>query len=101
MDKREIINKLLQYKLLLSKHFDLDRLILFGSYAKGNPGIDSDIDVAIIVNKLEGDYFSYTPLLWKLRREIDDRIEPLLFEKGRDESGFLQEIIRTGLEIST
>ena len=101
MDKREIINKLLQYKLLLSKHFDLDRLILFGSYVKGNPGIDSDIDVAIIVNKLEGDYFSYTPLLWKLRREIDDRIEPLLFEKGRDESGFLQEIIRTGLEIST
>lgn len=101
MDKREIINKLLKYKLLLSKHFDLDRLILFGSYAKGNPGIDSDIDVAIIVNKLEGDYFSYTPLLWKLRREIDDRIEPLLFVKGGDESGFLQEIMRTGLEIST
>ncbi len=100
MDKREIINKLLKYKFLLSKHFDLDKLILFGSYAKGNPKIDSDIDVAVIVNKIEGDYFSYTPLLWKLRREIDDRIEPILFEKGRDESGFLQEIIRTGVEIS-
>jgi len=99
MDKREVIDKLLNYKLLVSKHFDIDKVVLFGSYAKGNPKEDSDIDVAIIVNSISKDYFSYAPLLWKLRREIDDRIEPILIEKNHDESGFLSEILNTGLII--
>lgn len=99
MDKREVVNKLINYKLLLSKHFDIDKVVLFGSYAKGNQRENSDIDVAIIVNSVEQDFFSYAPLLWKLRREIDDRIEPVLIEKDHDESGFLKEILKTGLVI--
>ena len=99
MDQREVIEKLIRYRHLLSKHFDLDKVILFGSYAKGLQHIDSDIDVAIVVKQVEGDYFKYTPLLWKLRREIDDRIEPVLFETGKDKSGFLQSIVKEGIEI--
>ena len=99
MDKKEVINKLIAYKRLLSEHFEIEKLILFGSYAHGNNRKDSDIDVAIIVKKIKGDFFTYTPLLWKLRREIDDRIEPVLFEKGKDDSGFLSEIIKNGIEI--
>jgi len=99
MDKREVIDKLINYKLLISKHFDIDKVVLFGSYAKGNQLEDSDIDVAIIVNSVENDFFSYAPLLWKLRREIDDRIEPVLIEKNHDESGFLNEILKTGIII--
>ncbi len=99
MDKREVINKLSAYKKLLSNYFDLDKIVLFGSYASGNPREDSDIDVAVVVNSVDDDFFAYAPLLWKLRREIDDRIEPILIEKDKDESGFLQEILRTGLVI--
>ena len=99
MDNREIITKLANYKLLVSKHFDIDQLVLFGSYAKGTQKVDSDIDVAIIVNSIDQDFFSYAPLLWKLRREIDDRIEPILIEKNNDESGFLYEVLKTGLVI--
>ncbi len=99
MDKREVIDKLSRYKILLSKHFDIDKIVLFGSYAKGNQKDDSDIDVAIIVNSVDEDYFSYAPLLWKLRREIDDRIEPILIEKNQDESGFLNEVLTSGLII--
>jgi len=99
MDKREVVDKLLRYKILVSKHFDIDKIVLFGSYAKGNQKDDSDIDVAIIVNSIEQDYFSYAPLLWKLRREIDDRIEPILIEKNHDESGFLNEVLTSGLII--
>ena len=100
MDNSEIINKLVNYKLLVSKYFDVDQVVLYGSYARGNEREDSDIDVAIIVNSIDQDFFSYAPLLWKLRRDIDDRIEPVLIEKNKDESGFLKEIMRTGLVIN-
>lgn len=99
MDKSEAINKVVRYKALVKKHFDVDSIILFGSYAKGDQNEDSDIDVAIIVDSIDTDFFTYAPLLWKLRREIDDRIEPILIEKNKDESGFLKTIIKTGLII--
>ena len=96
MDKNEVISIVSKYKVLVSRHFSIDSMILFGSYAKGNQNDDSDIDVAVVVNSIDRDFFSYAPLLWKLRREIDDRIEPILIEKERDDSGFLKEILRTG-----
>ena len=78
---------------------DFEEMILFGSYAKGNAHKNSDVDVAIVVETLSGDYFSTRPLLWKIRREVDDRIEPVLIEKDHDESGFLSEIMKTGVTI--
>ena len=99
MDKSEVISILSRYKVLVSKHFDFENMILFGSYAKGNQKEESDIDVAIVVNSMKLDFFTYAPLLWKLRREVDDRIEPILIEKNKDESGFLKEILKTGLII--
>jgi predicted nucleotidyltransferase len=99
MDKNEVIAKLKQYRLLLEDHFQIEKVYLFGSYAKNSYRTDSDIDVAIIVNKIEGDYFITNPILWKLRRQIDDRIEPILLETGKDESGFLKEIQKYGIEI--
>jgi len=100
MDKSEVVTKLTKYKVLISEYFDIDSVILYGSYAGGTQREESDIDVAVVVNSIDDTYFSYAPLLWKLRREIDDRIEPVLVEKGKDKSGFLQEIMRTGLVIA-
>ena len=99
MDNEEVIEKLKIYKQLLSKHMKFDEMILFGSHAKGNAREDSDVDVAIVVKKLTGDYFATRPLLWRIRREIDDRIEPVLIDKTHDESGFLSEIMKTGVAI--
>jgi len=99
MDKNEAIKKVKQYKLLLKKFFDFDTIYLFGSYTRDNYREDSDIDVAIIVNNISGDFFSINPLLWKLRRQVDDRIEPVLIDSNNDRSGFLEEIKRNGIEI--
>ncbi len=99
MDKSEIIDKVKDYSVLLKKHLNFEKIYLYGSYAKNIYHPDSDIDVAIVVNHIEGDFFSIHPLLWKLRREIDDRIEPILIERKNDKSGFLQEIEKTGIEI--
>lgn len=99
MDKAEAIKKVKEYKRLLSQHMQFDKMILFGSYAKGNEHKDSDVDVAIVVEKLSGDFFSTRPLLWKIRRQVDDRIEPILIEKDHNESGFLSEILKNGIAI--
>lgn len=99
MDKDEVIKKVSQYKKLLQNHFDVQKVYLYGSYVFGTNQKDSDIDVAIILNKMEEDYFTITPLFWKLRRQIDDRIEPILIEKDNDKSGFLEEIEKKGIEI--
>ena len=100
MDKTEVINKVKAYSLLVKDYFQVENLYLFGSYAKNTNREDSDIDVAIVVNHIEGDYFSINPLLWKLRRQIDDRIEPVLIEKDFDDADFLAEIQRHGIEIA-
>jgi uncharacterized protein len=99
MDKREAIKKVKAYKSLLKDHFPLEKVWLFGSYARGTNREDSDIDVAVVVKKMDGDYFIINPLLWKLRRQIDDRIEPVLIESDFDDAGFLEEIQKYGIEI--
>jgi predicted nucleotidyltransferase len=100
LDKNEIITKLILYKELVSKYFNVEKMYLFGSYARETQQQYSDIDVAIVVKDLKEDFFTYAPRLWKLRVEIDPRIEPVLFELGKDPSGFLEEIVRTGIEIN-
>ncbi len=99
MDKREAIDKVVEYKNLLKKHFQFESIYLFGSYAKGTNRNDSDIDVAIVVKQTDEDYFSINPLLWKLRRQIDDRIEPILIESDFDDANFLGEIKKYGIQI--
>jgi len=100
MDKAEAINKVKEYSILLKKHMALEKVYLFGSYSNNTNRADSDIDVAIVVNSIDGDFFAIQPLLWKLRRQVDDRIEPILIEKNNDLSGFLNEIQRNGIEIA-
>ncbi len=99
MDKFEAIEKVKKYKLLLKDHFQIDNVYLFGSYAKNTNKEDSDIDVAIVVSNISEDFFAVNPLLWKIRRQVDDRIEPVLIDKNNDVSGFLEEIKRCGIEI--
>jgi predicted nucleotidyltransferase len=104
MDKREvIIEKVKAYKDLVEDSFPvkIDRFYLFGSYAKGMPRKHSDIDVALVVEHLDDgyDFFKTEPLLWKLTRQVDDRIEPVLIARDTDYTGFLDEIQRTGVEI--
>lgn len=99
MDKSEVIDKVRAYSILLRKYVPFEKVYLFGSFAKDAYHPQSDIDVAIVVNKIDEDYFDVQPLLWKLRRQVDDRIEPILIERENDPGGFLIEIQRNGIEI--
>jgi predicted nucleotidyltransferase len=99
MDQKQVIKLLREYKLVLSKHFKLDQMFLYGSYARQSASADSDIDVAIILKEFNDNYFDVVPKIWKLRKSIDPRIEPHVFELGKDRSGLLSEIMRTGIAI--
>ena len=103
MDEREhIIEKVKNYKELVKSSFPvpIENVYLFGSFAKGTPHKDSDIDVAFVVDSFDGDFFMIMPLLWKIRRQIDWRIEPHIVDRNSDYAGFLDEIQRTGFLVN-
>ena len=104
MDKREdIIVKVKNYQILVKQSdfpMPIEAVYLFGSHAKGTANKNSDIDVALVVNHFEGDYFDVIPPIWLLRESIDFRIEPHVVARDTDYSGFIDEIQRTGIIIN-
>jgi uncharacterized protein len=99
MDQDEVIGKVKRFAKLVREQFDISRVVLYGSYANGTAHLYSDIDVALVVKKMDKGFFEVEPVLWKLRRQVDPLIEPVLIEEENDPAGFLTEINRTGIEI--
>lgn len=98
MDKEQALKLAKRYKEIVAEKLPLKAVYLYGSYSKGSYTVDSDIDIAIVVDKLKDNFFEDTPLLWKLRRKISTLIEPVLLTE--DESNPLyHDILRTGILI--
>ena len=75
MVNQSVIETAKRYIQSIPKSMEIKKAYLFGSYAKGNEHIDSDIDIAIVVGRMD-DFFSIQMQLMRLRRTIDLRIEP-------------------------
>jgi len=99
MDRKQVIENVSKYAQQIVKHIVVDKVVLFGSYAKNTYNENSDIDVAIIVNEVSDDFLQTSKLLNKLTRDIDYRIEPVLLGKNDDFSGFISTILSYGLVI--
>jgi len=101
MDQREdIIGKVKEYQTLVKQSnfpMSIEEVYLFGSHAKGTASPNSDIDVALVVNHFEGDFFDVIPPIWLLRESIDFRIEPHVVARDTDYMGFIDEIQQTGI----
>ncbi|MEK7175252.1 MAG: nucleotidyltransferase domain-containing protein, partial [Patescibacteria group bacterium] len=96
-------NNIKSYISYLRKECDLtiDRVYLYGSYARGGERDWSDVDVCIISPKFKNlDALSY---LFKNRRKQDiiNSIEPIGYsmEEFYNESPLVSEIKKTGKEI--
>lgn len=96
MGYEEVINKAKKYSNLVVDFLHPKMIVLFGSYAKGSAHDDSDIDIAVICDFVGEDFLEKSHQLYKLRRGIDSRIEPVLLEQQNDRSGFCEEILKTG-----
>ncbi|MBN1772494.1 MAG: nucleotidyltransferase domain-containing protein [Deltaproteobacteria bacterium] len=74
--------------------------VIFGSHARGTAGPDSDIDVLIVAAAFDEDRFAAEPLLWRLTRRVDSRIEPVPVGEaefgGEAQSPLVDEAKRSG-----
>ena len=71
---------------------------MYGSYSKGTAHKDSDIDVAIVVPEISGDWFNIVPPLWTKARKISSLIEPVLMESSHP-SPLYEDVMRTGIAV--
>lgn len=89
-----------RYKEVIAPHYDSAmKVVMFGSYAKGHPHEWSDIDVAVIVPKVDKDNWRNTAV--SLNRAVDSiscYIEPILLENDED-TPIYREVMRTGIVV--
>jgi predicted nucleotidyltransferase len=65
-----------QYACIVKGLIKVDAIYLFGSFAKGIAGPDSDIDLLVVSSDWTDNIIEDTMLLMRARRKIDLRIEP-------------------------
>lgn len=73
-----VINLARRYLALLHQYgFQVDRAVLFGSYARGEAQANSDIDLLLPSADFEALTWQQEELLWSLTAQVDSRIEPI------------------------
>jgi len=103
MSRTEAKQVVKQYAQALKQaHYPFQAMYLFGSHAKKANHVWSDIDVAVVSDKLKRHYNKNRVLLWDLRLGVDTRIEPHGFtvkDFADDANVMAYEIRRTGVRI--
>jgi predicted nucleotidyltransferase len=99
----ESVQKVIEdYIYSLSKQIPIEKVVLFGSYAKGNTHKDSDVDIAIF-----SDYFKdmsrvdgiYLLLLHAMDYDIDLEPQPFTMDEYAEPDGLVKEILSYGIEL--
>jgi predicted nucleotidyltransferase len=100
MDKNEAIKIATRYVDTISKKYQIERAILFGSFAKGTNHPDSDIDIAIVFKTVD-DIIDLQIQLMQLRSDDDLLIEPHPFKISdfHISNPVVAEITKNGIEI--
>ncbi len=96
LDKGTVVSTVERYADVVKRELSPAAIVLYGSYAKGPAHEDSDIDVAVIFNGFQGDWYQTATRLWRLTRDVSFDIEPVLLDSTKDKSGFVQNILKTG-----
>jgi len=100
----EKINRIVNnYISDVGKHIKIDKVYLYGSYAKGNNTEYSDLDIAIFSDEFKNQSFidSATFLFSIARKYKEICIEPIAFTTSdlNDDNPFVNDILTTGKEI--
>ena len=96
MDSETALNSAIEFANRAAAMFHPQEVVLFGSQVNGKSNMESDIDIAVVFDLLDNTRLEKAFQLYKLRRNIDTRIEPVLVQKNNDSSGFYNHIKATG-----
>jgi len=96
LDKSQVREIASRYTNRVRQSYNPKQVIVFGSYVNGKPREDSDIDIAVVFDGVEGDFLKTWGHLFGLREGISYDIEPHLMDSTTDKSGFLDHIRKTG-----
>lgn len=100
MDKSDVLNLARSFAALVKESLPISRTWLYGSWAYGSPNDESDIDIAFELGSEPENILTAEKTLYRLRRSVDSRIEPVVISPDRDRSGFSQMVVAKGTEIS-
>ena len=95
MDK-EIVEIARLYAQKVRSFMPVSMVVLYGSCARGTARRNSDIDIAVVVDKFRGDYLKTSADLFNLVRTVNKRIEPVLLCRENDRSGFFESVLKHG-----
>lgn len=87
-----MLNIAREYAASVRKVVDATAIFFYSSYAKGTATKDSNIDIAVVMDKIPDDYLNTMTTLWWLTRSVNHDIEPVLLTVADDESGFLSTV---------
>ncbi len=98
----QVINSIKRFKESIKFGLNIKKVILFGSYARGNYTDNSDIDVCIIAENISNNYLAMLQIAPKAI-DIDVRIEPVVFSDEEFSEanlyGLLKEVKNYGIEV--
>lgn len=101
---RKIREKVLKFTQLLNKeNIKTEKIILYGSWAKGTAKNYSDIDLCLVSKSFAKNPDFYFKKIWHLAAQIDPSLEPIPFtptELNNPYSTLSAEINRYGLLIN-
>ena len=101
----EAVNRIArEYAADVSRELPVDQAVLFGSYAKGYAGEQSDIDICFFLKHYNGKrrVDLLTQILGVCGKKYRGAFfEPIVFETAeiQNDNPFIQEILATGIEL--
>ena len=103
---QEIYERLLKISERLKEKYGAERVILYGSYARGEATEDSDVDLLVIAPTTE-DFFERMARVKTIAHDLRYGIsffpivlnQPELEERIRIGDQFIEEILKTGVEL--
>ena len=99
LSRDEALNLVRHYKRVIRHRFlNEPRVMMYGSYSKGNATPDSDIDVAVIVPTYGDQKFEISKNLWRDVDKVSFLIEPVLMAEDRW-SPLYEDVMQTGIAV--
>ena len=93
---KKIADEINAFTAKVTEMLPVKMVVLYGSYAKGTERDDSDIDLAIVVDKLEESWWKVNSRLFLISADMDANIEPNLIVSKDNKNDFLQNILKYG-----